>query len=64
MKIPHFNSGNILFYKETEKMPKTQVRRRLKKFKCNSGRQDQNISCGPDSPLFELPLQSHLANYE
>jgi len=42
----------------------TLVRQRLKYFKCRSGRQHQNIFCGPDSPLFALPQLSHLANDE
>jgi len=57
-----FNSGNILFYKETEKLPKHWFDR-AKKFKFRSGRQHQYICCGPDSPLFALPQQSHLAKY-
>ena len=29
-----------------------------------SGRQHQNIFCGPDSPLFSLPQISHLVNFD
>jgi hypothetical protein len=64
MKIPFFNGGNILFYKDTENLTKTLFRRQLKKFKCRSGRQHQYIFCGRDSPLFALPLLSHLAIYK
>ena len=63
MNIQLLNSENILFYKKTEKCQNTGSKA-PKKIKFRSGRQHQNIFCGPDSPLFALPQQSHLAKYE
>jgi len=62
--IFHFLIGEIYYFTRKLKNAKILVRRRLKKFKCRSGCQLQNIFCGPDSPLLALPQLSHLAKYE